>query len=133
MTSAPSQDALEEMYRNVIDDAGIDLNDPIEDTVEWAIDELKSTYAYAQVNIFQRAMAKSMAEADPTMRVDVLNAYATELVSVAVRLEPSSTQKDARQGIGEAVRSYEARRLWPRPTCSKACASASPPSTPTPT
>lgn len=113
MTGAPSQDALEEAYKDVIADAGVDLNDEIQDTIQWAIDDLKSDYAYNQAAIFNRALAKAMADADPSDRIKVINAYATELVSVGVRLEPASTQIDVRHGMSDALRSYEARVATP--------------------
>lgn len=113
LTSAPSQRALEERYRDVIDDAEIDLDSSIEDTIEWAIDDLKSSYAYSQVGTFNRTLAKAMAEADPGDRIDVVNAYATELIGLAVSLESDETQIDARVGLDSAVREYERRAETP--------------------
>jgi replicative DNA helicase len=108
-TKAPSVAVVRAEYGDLLDDHEIDLTHEPEDSVEWAIDDLKGTFAYKRTATFNKALAAAMAEAETAQRVAVVNEYATELVSLAMALESHESKVDARVGMTERLQAYEDR------------------------
>lgn len=108
-TKAPSVAAVRAEYGDLLDDHDVDLNEDPEDSVEWAIDDLKGTYVYAQTAKFNKRLAASMSEAETAERIEVVAEYATELVALSMQMESHDSQVDAREGMTEAMLRYEAR------------------------
>lgn len=110
-TKAPSVGVLMADYGDLLTDHEIDLNEDPEDSVEWAIDDLKGTYVHQQTNSFNKRLAAGMAEAETADRLDVLAEHSRELVSLSMRLESHESKVDAREAMSERMQAYEARSL----------------------
>jgi hypothetical protein len=110
-TKAPSVGVLRAEYGDLLDDLDIDINEDPEDSVEWAIDDLKGSYIYKESQSFNKRFAASMSEAETAERVEVLAEHASELVALSMRLESHESKVDAREGMPEAMLRYEARAL----------------------
>lgn len=110
-SKAPSLGALRNDYGDLLDDHEIDLNEDPEDSIEWAIDDLKGTWVHKQVSAFNKRLAQSMAEAEIAERVEVVSEYASELVQMSMSLESHEQKVDAREGMTERLAAYEARAL----------------------
>lgn len=114
--AAPSVTALREFMvgnttaGDILDDNLIDLLEEPEDTVEWAIEDLKATYVHKVVMQFNKSFATDMSAAATHERVEVLNRYASELISVSMSVESRASSIEVRQSVDEALLRYEARQ-----------------------
>lgn len=108
-TRAPSVTALREHYGDILDDAEIDLSVEPEDSIEWAIDDLKASWIYAQSTRFSKDFATAMSEAERGDRQGVVNEYGSELVRIGLSLEPRASRMDLRTAGGDIIRAYEQR------------------------
>ncbi len=86
--TAPSVPAIREVWAHVLDDFEIPLSDgtEIEDTIEWAVMHLRSMYAHKQFELFGRATASGMSNADPPDRPELLQGYAADLYGLAQKV-----------------------------------------------
>lgn len=114
-TRAPSVEALravehgQSTFGDIIDDNEIPLGEEPEDSIEFALDDLRSSYVYRQTQTFNRDFASQMAEASSDERLEVLAAAATDLVSLSISLVRKDTAVDIRESMGESLFDYEAR------------------------
>jgi hypothetical protein len=106
---APSVAAFAEHYGDILDDAEIDLTMEPEDSIEWAIDDLKSSWIYAQSTRFSKNFATEMGEVERHERAAVINRFGSELVSLGLALEPRSSRADIRESGEKILRDYELR------------------------
>lgn len=108
---APSVAAIraDEKYANALDDAEIDIEVDPDDSVEWAIDDLKATFVYRQVGTFNKNFATAMADAEMADRIAVLSEHATELIRLSMSLESHQFLVDGREAMTERMLAYEAR------------------------
>jgi replicative DNA helicase len=110
-TRAPSREAILSTWRNVIEDEEIDLGDGTEtDTMEWAIDALKSHSAHHQVQDYLKKFGRKMAEADPVDRLVVLDTGAAELVDMSLALSSRESQTDWHEGVSDRLQAYKERQ-----------------------
>lgn len=113
--SAPSEEALRSVeingttFGDLLDDHEILMGDEPEDTIEWAIEDLKGTYVYKQVNAFNKNLAGAMVEAELRDRVGVVNEYASALVGLASSMESRYYHADLRHDMSQRVLDYEGR------------------------
>lgn len=113
---APSLEALRAVevggsnYGNLLDDHEIPMGEDPEDTVEWAIDDLKSSYIHKIVATFNKRLATDMAAAQSDERIDVVSAYATELVGLSVSLASRATHAEIRTAMPDRLIAYEGRK-----------------------
>lgn len=110
-TKAPSLGVFDTTFADLLNEHEIDLNEDPEDSVEWAIDDLKATWVHKQVSKFNKELASAMAEADINERVEVVGRYASELVQMSMALDSHESNVDAREGMPERLGAYEARAL----------------------
>lgn len=108
-TKAPSIGVVRAEYGDLLDDHEIDLSVEPDDSVEWAIDDLKGTFAHKEVASFNKRLATAMAEAETSERIEVVDAFASELVGLSMDLENHESKVDAREGLVERMQAYEAR------------------------
>lgn len=108
---APSVAAIraEDRWANVLDDAEIDLEVEPEDSIEWAIEDLKGTFVHKEVMALNKAFATDMADADIGDRVAVLAEYATKFVSLSVDLESNAQVADIRESMSSRLFAYDER------------------------
>lgn len=106
---APSVTILKDQYADALADGEIDLDTEPEDSVEWAIDDLKATWVHKKVSRFNKDLAAAMAAAPKPERVDVVNEYGTKLVSLGLSLESRAYRMDLREAGDGLIRGYESR------------------------
>lgn len=106
---APSIPAILAEYADALTDAEIDLEIEPEDSIEWALDDLKASWVHRQASRFNKDFATAMAEVPKSDRVGVLNEYGTKLVSLGLSLESRAYRSDLREAGDGLIRSYEAR------------------------
>jgi len=96
-------------FGEILDDREIEMGDEPEDSVEWALDDLKSSYIHRVTQAANKEFAKEMSEAQGSERLEVLAHYATELIALSMRLSRSDTIADLRVQAPVVMRDYEAR------------------------
>lgn len=107
---APSVEALKEVYGVILDDFEVDIDTEPDDSIEWAVDALKSGWIYSNVQEINKALATDIASAvTPEDRIEVLNAHTTELVTLSHEVARASTRIDVREGLDSRVSAYERR------------------------
>lgn len=108
-TKAPSQAVLAtEFTIDLFNDHEIDFENT-EESIEWALDDLKGTKIHKDVATFNKNLALAMSEADTADRVEVASTFASGLVSLVSRLQSKASIVDAREGMSERLDAYEAR------------------------
>lgn len=110
--SAPTEAVLRNHYGDLLDDKEMALGDA-EETIEWAIDDLKATWVHKETATFNRRLATAMAEVEITERVQVLSEAAAELVSMSLAMESREFSVDAREAIHDRIVAYEERAAEP--------------------
>jgi hypothetical protein len=108
-TQAPTIALLKAEFAEVLEDRQVDLDEAAEDTVEWAIDDLKGSWAYATTAKFNKRLAEEMAGAERTERIVVVGDAATALVEMASKLDRKSDKVDMREAVADAELEYQAR------------------------
>jgi hypothetical protein len=112
LTKAPSSDAFRDRWGSLLDDHEVDLEDEPADTVEWAIERLKSAHAYREGSQFTLRFAQELGGEDSHHeRVEIVRDAAQALTSLSTTLEPGVHRVEATTGLDMALRSYEARTL----------------------
>lgn len=108
---APSVAALHGQFGvDLFDDHEIDVTHEPEDSVEWAVDNLKGDWISLQGQRFVREMATSLSESAVDARVEVVEEAANELSQMLMRMARRSQQVELREGIGGRIDAYRARR-----------------------
>lgn len=110
-TKAPSPAVFfaEPLYGTAIEDHGIDIEHEPEESVEWAIDDLKGSWTLAESARFNREFATAMAGSDTPGRVQVLHSAASDLVRMSMVMERADAKVDAREAMEDRVRAYYQR------------------------
>jgi hypothetical protein len=110
LRQAPSADALREEWGNRLDDNEVDLDDEPEDTIEWAIETLKSSWVYSNSAQFARDLVTTITDEEGHIdRVEALGAFATALLATATDLESRTYRVSVGDGIAEALRGQAER------------------------
>jgi replicative DNA helicase len=102
---APSELAMREEYGDLLDDFEVVLGDP-EDSMEWAIADLKASFAHLQGQQFNKAMARDLVEASSNEVVGVVAQYSGDLVELSLRLQPADQQVEVSTGLGDRLYAY---------------------------
>lgn len=109
LTKAPSEAVLKSEFGDELDDAEVDLSVEPDESIEWAIDDLKAGYIHRQATSFNKRFAVAMAEAATDEKADVLNEHATELVSLGLSMESRATRTTLKDSAPGILQGYEAR------------------------
>lgn len=105
---APTIDVLKERFTpDKFSDQGIDLDEDVEETIEWAIGDLEGTYVQQQVGLFTRELATEIASAPPEERVARLGALSSKLAGYVLDLQPKTTHMDIRESGPALLAEYE--------------------------
>lgn len=105
---APSIAIMRERWGDTLNDHNIlDLDEDVEETIDWAIEDLKQTYVQQQVGLFSRRLATEVATAAPEDRLDALAEKSSELSGLVFDLQPRSTGVDLRASGGDLLAEYE--------------------------
>jgi len=105
---APTEAVLRQYYGDLLDDREMTLGDA-EESIEWAVDDLRATFVHREVSGFNKRLATSMSEVEITERVEVLSGAASELVSLSMRMESREFAVDGREGMTDRLSAYHAR------------------------
>lgn len=110
-SKAPSPAALRIDYGDLLDDHQIDVTVDPEESIEWALDDLKGSFVHKEFATFNRKYATAMAEATTAERLVVVSEAAQELVRLTMAMESHQTRIDMGAELDELMRIYEARTL----------------------
>lgn len=110
----PSIGALrtEEDWAHVLDDHEIALGEAEpEDSIEWAIEDLRSSYAHLESQRLLKQAAQALADAEIGDIPSVVDDFADEVVSLSIRLTPRDQMVDmvSADGVAERLLAYERR------------------------
>jgi len=114
-----------ELYRNsklanglsmydVLAKYDIKLDEPLDDelpTVEWAVEELRSSWLTAKTHEWTRRMTTAVTTALPEDRQNVLAEHATELIGLSLTLEPKVSRIEVGESAADILIDYAQRKL----------------------
>ena len=107
---APTNEAIKEVWGHVVEDAQVDLGDGTEgDSIEFAIDTLKSNFVHLRYQERERLGAAAMSDAQPDQRITVLSEQANDLFSLALRMQPKRSEVTGVEGFEKALTLYDGR------------------------
>lgn len=106
-SKAPTIEVMKERWGDVLSDNDYDPEDDVEESVDWAMVDLKQTYIQQTVGAFTRSLAMDIANADPEDRLDVLGEKSSEFASIYFDLQPRTTRVDLRESGGSMLAEYE--------------------------
>lgn len=104
---APSIAITRDRWADTLTDHNYDLDDDVEETIEWAVEDLKQTYVQQQVGLFTRRLGTEVATAAPEDRLDALAEKSAELAGLVFDLQPRSTGIDLRQSGPDLLAEYD--------------------------
>lgn len=105
---APSTAVLMAEYGDTLADREFTFGEA-EDSVEWALDDLRGSYVQKKSQVFVKSLAKAVMEAETADKVEVMSNYATVLVGMVSMLSRRDMQSDAREGLQQRWSAYKAR------------------------
>lgn len=110
-TRAPSRQALLDTWGTVIDDARVELmpEDEDFDTIEWAIEYLKSQYIHWQFQQWLKSSGTAMATAEVHERLPLVSAVTDELFDLVMKMQPRHMRVEITDGLQRALHDYQAR------------------------
>lgn len=107
---APSVAVLKSEFTDALNDAEIDMDTEPEDSVEWAISDLKATHVHHVSMKFLKDFATEMGDVPKDQRIGVVNQAASQLVGLAIGMESRAYRTELRdRGAPDILRRYEAR------------------------
>ena len=105
---APSVEVIKERWGPLLADHELDIDVEPEESVEWAIDDLKSAYVRNVAGSFSRRLATDTTAAGPEDGVEILMAKAAELSALALDLQPRTSAVDMRASADRILTDYDA-------------------------
>lgn len=108
-SQAPSITALLDRWGEVLADNEIDPEVVVDESVEWAIDQLKASYVRTTAQRFSRNLVSDMKAAAPEDRIKVLAEASAELGAVVADLTPATTRVDMRSRGDRILNRYHQR------------------------
>jgi replicative DNA helicase len=109
-TKAPSVAVLQTEYGDALEDNEINMEEEPDESVEWALDDLKGTYLYNAVGNFNKRFVSSMAKTDSSERATVIDAYCGELVGMAMRVQRRDQFVHVHDGSMRTLAAYDERK-----------------------
>lgn len=97
---------LREEFSEALEVAEVDLDFEPEESVQWALDALKSSYIRKEAQKFTTEFGEAIT-ADRADRIDVVAEYAGRLTSLALSVQPRSTQVDMRESGPDLLTQYD--------------------------
>jgi hypothetical protein len=111
---APTKHAFLETWGDEMEKVDISINDEFEtDSIEWAIDQLRTTYAVWRSQQFVKSFVTDVTTADPTAKVLAIQEGAHELYSLARSLMSHRRESVAGAGIEGALQRHKERAVAP--------------------
>lgn len=107
--TAPTVAVLRHTWGDQLDHHEIDLDEEPEGSIEWAIQELKNSWVYAQGAEWAKGFTMAIANAAHDERVDALAEHAQKLLAISNDLDSRIYRTAAADGVEAALRLYEDR------------------------
>lgn len=111
-TQAPSMEALRLEWGSVLDVEDITLDEPDEETetIQWAVEWLKSHHLYLEWQRLYKSGAEKMAGAYTEQRIDVLTEHIGELAALHNTVKSKRNELSGVSAFEDAIRRYEIRQ-----------------------
>lgn len=107
---APSKAAIMATWGDQLVPLEIEIDDENElDSIQWAIEQLRSEFAIYTADIFTKALATSVRQADPQERAFAVVEGAQLLHSISQSLISRKNEQSADDGLDDAIFRYEDR------------------------
>jgi len=103
---APTVEVLEASFPNVLADHDIDISTEPEESVEWAIDDLKGSHTDYRFQTLIKEAATAMHSAPTHEKSALIAEVADEFVTLAQTVERAATAVDLRERAGERMESF---------------------------
>jgi replicative DNA helicase len=107
--TAPTVAVLRDTWGDQLDHHEIDLDDEPEGSIEWAIEELKNSYVFAQASGWAKDFIIGVTNAEHGRRPDALAEHAEKLLRISNDLDSRVYRSAAATGVEAALRLYEDR------------------------
>lgn len=105
---APTPDVLRERFGpDLFSDQQIDLDEDVEETIEWALDDLTGTHLQQEIGLFVRKLATEIGAAPPERRLEKAGELSSELSGMVLELQPRTTHMDIRESGPTLLSEYE--------------------------
>lgn len=104
---APTPAVLREHYGDLLDDREIDVEGDVEETIEWALDDLRGNYVRNKAGDFARRLVTAITEAQNDERVEVLAEFSTEIAATVQSLASRQTHVDLREVGHQILADYD--------------------------
>jgi replicative DNA helicase len=108
-TKAPSRAAMLTAWEDLLADHEITFPEDPDDSIEWAVDDLKTSYVHRKFQQHLKAAAVLMSEAEGIDKIEALASIANDLVSLSMSMESHESAVEATEGMAERMDAYEAR------------------------
>lgn len=106
--AAPTVPVLHERFGpDFFNDHQIDLTEDVEETIEWAIGDLRQSYLKMEIGLYTRRLATETATANPDDVVDVVSGLAADLSGLVQTLQPRTTHADLRESGPAILAEYQ--------------------------
>ena len=106
---APTKAAIDKTWGSEMGDL-MSINDEFEgDSVQWAIEQLRTDYVDYQSGEFGKALVTAVRQADPPKRADTLVEYSQILHMLAQAVVSRRNEMDGAQGLADALDRYRER------------------------
>jgi hypothetical protein len=106
---APSAEVLREYFGDAIEDEDVDLDHEPDDSVQWAVEDLKATYVYAEAQAFNKKFAEDLSKAPIHERTRVVDHYSGQLIDLSLSMESRAYRAELSNDAGDILRRYEGR------------------------
>lgn len=107
---APTREGIVETWGRKMEQVSIVIDDEYDsDSVQWAVEQLRSDYANYQIQNFVKALAGEMADAPAPERPDLVRTYAGLLYDLSQRVTSHHQEMAADIGLDDAWVRYQER------------------------
>lgn len=107
---APTRAGIEETWARAMEDEGLVVDDTYEgDSLQWAIEQLRSAYVHHQISEYVIRLANGVNKAAPPDRVEVVKNFAGELYGLSAQLSSHRQEVPVDLGVEDAWVRYQGR------------------------
>lgn len=104
---APTPAVLKQEFGDLLAEHEVDVESEVDESIEWAIDDLKAGFAIKASQQHSIDMGKALTEAETTEKVVVLSEHSAKLSQLVMNLMPRTTQIDLRHAAPDLLEEYE--------------------------
>jgi hypothetical protein len=104
---APTRAMIDSQFPDLLADNDLADVVDVEETIEWAVDDLKSSFARNMAGDFSRRLSIEITNAAPDERLDVLGKFVTEIAATYMSLQPRTSQVDLTASGDDILGDYQ--------------------------